>query len=119
MDITLDTSASQNGPPRPSQIIQPVQNTVQPAQAPQSTLNPASSIFIPTQSVGGYTTATQFFLDTKCSPQCLLKTAIALFRVGNTRISANILFDERAQRSFVTETLAAQLGATPHCTESL
>jgi len=53
------------------------------------------------------------------SPQCLLKTAIALVRVDNTRVSVNILFDEGAQRSFVTETLAAQLGANPHHTECL
>ena len=112
MDTTPDTSVPQSGLPRTPQINQPVQSTVQPTQAPQNTLNPASSIFVPTQSVGSYTTA-------KRSPECLLKTAIGLVRVGSTRISANILFDEGAQRSFVTETLAAQLGANPDHTECL
>ena len=119
MDTTPDTSVPQSGLPRIPQINQPVQSTVQPAQASQNTLNPASSTFVPTQSVGSYTTAAQFFIDAKRSPECLLKTAIALVRVGNTRISANTLFDEGAQRSFVTETLAAQLGANPHHTECL
>ena len=98
------------------QTNQPAQGN---AQAPQNTLNPASSSFVPTQPVSNYTTTTQFLLDAKRSPQCLLKTAIALVRVGSIRISANILFDEGVQRSFVTETLAAQLGANPHHTESL
>ena len=82
-------------------------------------MNPTSNSFVPPQSTGNYTTATQPLLDTKGSPQCLLKTAITLVRVGNNRVSANILFDEGAQRSFVTEALVAQLGANPHRKESL
>jgi len=34
-------------------------------------------------------------------------------------VSTNILFDEGAQRSFVTEALATQLGANPHHAENL
>ena len=119
MDTTSDISVPQSGLPRTPQSTQPVQSTAQPAQAPQNTLNPASNSFVPTQSVGSHTTITQFFLDAKRCPQYLLKTAIAFVRVGNTRVSANILFDEGAQRSFVTEALAAQLGANPHHTECL
>ena len=119
MDTTPNTPVTQSGMPGPPQINQPVQTTVQPTQAPQNALNPTSNSFVPTQSVGNYTTTTQFFLDAKRSPQCLMKTAIAFVRVGNTRISANILFDEGAQRSFVTEALTTQLGANTHHTECL
>jgi len=118
----MDSTVPQSGPSLPSHTNPPVQNTVQLALVPPSTLNPASSSFVPpqqTQQIGGFTTATQFFLDTRHSPQCLLKTAITLVRVGDTHVSANVLFDEGAQRTFVTETLAAQLGANPHHTESL
>jgi len=57
----------QNATPQPTQLSQPThnsstqplsQNLVQSAQAQQSTLNPTSSSFVPTQSAGGYTTAT-------------------------------------------------------------
>ena len=72
----------------------------------QGSLNPASQSFVPAQQVGNYTTATQLLVGVKRSPQCLLKTAITVVRVGNKRIVANILFDEGAQRLFVTETLA-------------
>jgi len=63
--------------------------------------------------------ATQLLTDATHTPQCLLKTAIAPVQVCNTRVSAIILFDEGAQRSFVTEALATQLGADPCHTESL
>ena len=43
---------------------------------------------------------------------CLLKTAIAPVRMGNTLAEANILLDEGAQRSFITEGLANRLGWT-------
>lgn len=57
---TPDTSAPQTGLPQPSQTNQPVQNIVQPAQAQQGTLNPASRSFVPTQSVGSYTLSNSF-----------------------------------------------------------
>ena len=44
---------------------------------------------------------------------CLQKTAIAPVRMGNTRAEANILLEEGAQRSFITEGLANRLGWTP------
>jgi len=95
----------QNAIPQPTQLSQPPhnssaqpisQNLVQPAQAQQSTLNPASNSFVPTQSVGGYTTASELLTDATHTPQCLWKTAIAPIRVHNTHVSANILFDEGA-----------------------
>ena len=51
--------------------------------------------------------------DNKSQPQqgkvCFLKTAVATVRAGNRQIQANILLDEGAQRSFISETLAIQL----------
>ena len=64
-------------------------------------------------------TAIQPLCDIKGGPQCLLKTAVVLVWVGDKRIPVNILFDEGAQRSFVTETIATQLGAFPHHKKSL
>ena len=50
---------------------------------------------------------------------CLLKTAIAIVKVNNNKVLANILFDEGAQRSFVTQALADQLRSTSYCKENL
>ena len=44
---------------------------------------------------------------------CLLKTALAPVIMDNTRAEANILLEEGAQRSFVTQGLANRLGWTP------
>ena len=41
--------------------------------------------------------------------QCLLKTAVVDVRAGRNRCSANILFDEGAQQSFISQELADQL----------
>ena len=41
--------------------------------------------------------------------QCLLKTAVADVRAGHHYCSANILFDEGAQQSFISQALADQL----------
>ena len=43
---------------------------------------------------------------------CFLKTAVATVRAGNHQSQANILLDEGAQRSFISETLASQLKLT-------
>ena len=76
----------QNATPQPTQLSQPThnsstqpisQNLVQPTQAQQSTLNPTSNSFVPTQSVAGYTTTTELLTDATHTLPCLLKTAIA------------------------------------------
>ena len=46
------------------------------------------------------------------SKVCFLKTAVATVRAGSHQIAANILLDEGAQRSFISETLATQLKLT-------
>ncbi|PFX23152.1 hypothetical protein AWC38_SpisGene12298 [Stylophora pistillata] len=49
----------------------------------------------------------------------LLKTAIATVCTDYIRCEANILFDERAQRSFITRTLANQIGLKTSEKESI
>ena len=56
---------------------------------------------------------TQNRTTTEVHPACLLQTAIAPVSVGCVRVHANILFDEGAQRSFITEDLAAKLNLQP------
>ena len=50
---------------------------------------------------------------------CLLKTAIAPIIAGDVRKQANILFDEGAQRSFISAEMAAELNIIPTTTEGL
>ena len=50
---------------------------------------------------------------------CLLKTAIATVSAGGRHTKANILFDEGAQRSFVSQKLSALLKLQPHNTENI
>jgi len=47
------------------------------------------------------------------------ETAIAFVKTDNHRVSANILFDEGAQRTFITQALANQLDSCPHYRENL
>lgn len=49
--------------------------------------------------------------------QCLLKTAVARVKNQNTSVSADILLDERSQRSFVTKQLASTLDLKPYSKE--
>ena len=50
---------------------------------------------------------------------CLLKTAVAATSAGNYKTTANILFDEGAQQSFISADMASQLGITPDDTEQV
>ena len=50
---------------------------------------------------------------------CLLKTAIATVSAGNIKTSANILFNEGAQWSFITAQLAAELQISPTTSEQV
>lgn len=96
----------------------PQNNAQQPVQ---STLRSNSQSFVPTTPVStNLTTTAHSLLGTgDYIPLCLLKTAVATVRVGSNRVSANILFDEGAQRSFITQTLADQLKSTPDHTTDL
>ena len=48
---------------------------------------------------------------------CLLKTATATVSAKNIKTSANILFDEGAQRSLITAQLATELQIIPTASE--
>ena len=50
---------------------------------------------------------------------CLLKTAVAQVDVNGVRVEANVLFDEGAQRSFMSNQLAKKLQISPQNTESI
>ena len=50
---------------------------------------------------------------TPCKTGCLLKTAVAMVWSGDHQCRAHILFDEGAQRSFITERVAKCLSVTP------
>ena len=59
------------------------------------------------------TVATSTSLNTLSKSVCLLKTAIANVSAGETTVEGHILFDEGAQRSFITQELANQLQLQP------
>ena len=50
---------------------------------------------------------------------CLLKTAVAPIIAGNNKTKANILFDEGAQRSFISIELVKELGISPTSTTDI
>ena len=83
------------------QSTQPTTTQLQPA-TPVPSATPVSSFVIP----ASHNTP-------KVSPICLLKTAIAPVVNGHMRMNANILFDEGAQRSFMSVQLATELQVKP------
>ena len=50
---------------------------------------------------------------------CLLKTAVAPIIAGNNKTKANILFDEGAQRSFISIDMVKELGISPTSTTDI
>ena len=56
----------------------------------------------------------------ECKPDaCLLKTAVAIVTAGDKQTRANILFDNGAQRSFVSQKLADLLNLNPQTRENI
>ena len=56
----------------------------------------------------------------ECKPDaCLLKTAVAIVTAGDKQTRANILFDDGAQRSFVSQKLADLLNLNPQTRENI
>ena len=74
-----------------------------------------------TNSPGNSVPTTELFTPTvsESSPlqlktsSCLLKTAIAMVSTSNVTMEGNIIFDEGAQRSFITEEMATKLNLKP------
>ena len=75
------------------------------------------TVAVPQQGPATATPVTSYFTPvSNRSSVCLLKTALATVVSGSTRISANILFDEGAQRSFICSELASKLRVVPDTT---
>ena len=83
--------------------------------ASRNNLDPKAPNFVPAPAPGGskpssrYATLLVFHSMTQSRPEVLLKTAVAKVTSGIYTVDANILFDEGAQRSFVTRNLANKL----------
>ena len=73
----------------------------------------AQTVRATTQSQDTSTTAATTSLSAISTSVCLLKTAIANVSAGQTTMEGHILFDEGAQRSFITQELADQLQLRP------
>ena len=100
-------------PPNPTSHVTPNQSSQGNAQQP-------SQSFVPTTSAStNLTTTHTLFNNSEHNSMCLLKTAVAIVKVNNNKVIANILFDEGAQRSFITQTLADQLRSTSYGKETL
>ena len=91
-------------PPVPSTL--PVTPTPTPPTQP-----PSTQLNVTTDHQDDLSTTTT--LSTSNNTVTLLKTAIAAVGAQHTYGKANILFDEGAQRSFITKNLAAQLRLPP------
>ena len=66
-----------------------------------------------TTTLSENTAATTASLSTLSTSVCLLKTAIANVSAGQTTVEGHILFDEGAQRSFITQEIVNQLQLSP------
>ena len=80
---------------------------------PPTVTTTAQTIRATTQSQDTRTTAATTSLSAISTSVCLLKTAIANVSAGQTTVEGHILFDEGAQRSFITQELADQLQLQP------
>ena len=72
----------------------------------------------PTTTTGGFLTPASCS-EAPQAPICLLKTAVAPIVAGNTRSQANILFDEGAQRSFISAEMVNELQISPTSTTDI
>ena len=74
---------------------------------------------VPVTTTAGLLTSTSGNSLPHSNTTCLLKTAVAPVIAGHTRKRANILFDEGAQRSFISAEMAAKLNLKPTTTQGL
>ena len=108
-------------PPRPQDTVQKTQPTVAAQTITTQTTN--SDTIVTTTAEP--TTVTAAFVPPEpvakptASSICLLKTAVAQVNERGVHVEANILFDEGAQRSFITEQLVNTLRISPHTTENV
>ena len=82
---------------------------------PQNTTTASHTVTARTHNEAADTTS----LSALSTSVCLLKTAIANVSAGETTVEGHILFDEGAQRSFITQELANQLQLQPSKHENI
>ena len=93
--------------------------------ASSTNLDPKHPNFVPVPAPGSSKPSSRdatlqvFHSLTKSRPEVLLKTAVAKVTSGIYTVNANILFDKRAQRSFVTRDLANKLQLQTSGTEEV
>ena len=93
--------------------------------ASRNNLDPKSPNFVPAPAPGGSRPSSRdatlqvFHSMTQSRPEVLLKTAVAKVTSGIYTVNANILFDEGAQRLFVTRDLANKLQLQTSGTEEV
>ena len=80
---------------------------------PPTVTTAAQTFRATTQNQDTSTAAATTSLSAISTSVCLLKTAIANVSAGQTTMEGHILFDEGAQRSFITQELADQLQLQP------
>ena len=110
----------------------PTGHSSQPAHTGQQNIGAATSCPIssttnppPTRPVNSNTTDTASLSmtmppsHTTQNSVCLLKTAIATVTHGSRSATANLLFDEGSQRSFITQDLASSLALQPYQREDI
>ena len=101
----------------------PAQLPNTPVAAQTITTQPTTSDTTPTTVAEPTTVTTAVLPPEPAKPTknsiCLLKTAVAQITAAGIHIEANILFDEGAQRSFITEKLANTLRISPHTSENV
>ena len=66
------------------------------------------------QTMGLITPSVSELISPSQASSCLLKTAVATVSTPNVTMEGNIIFDEGAQRSFITQELAAKLNLQPY-----
>ena len=88
----------------------PLQSASQQLNSNQPSTRPVNSITTDTASLS----MTLPPSHTAQTSVCLLKTAIATFTHGRKNATANLLFDEGPQQSFITRNLADSLAIQPY-----
>ena len=67
----------------------------------------------------GDTTSLSMTLPSPINSVCLLKTVVATITNGDKSTTANLLFDEGSQRSFIIQDLVKILALQPYCKEDI
>ncbi|XP_065902524.1 uncharacterized protein [Dysidea avara] len=109
-----------------AEFTKPPDVTVKPETTSQTTMEQRTAVTTTTETTSDNPTAVTAAIippgsTTKPvnSSVCLLKTAVASVCANGRRTDANILFDEGAQRSFMSNKLAKKLRISPYSCENI